>query len=177
MPYDLILKNVNIKSYRRISLIFAILNVLYFIFLLADERRRYIAIISLCTLSAYFLYKLLIAIKRSSKFYVDEWVYFLLMLLWIDSYPLAILNLFLMLISTAATQELHYKFSDIIVQKNFPWKQFEWVKFSNVIIKDNILTMDFITDKLIQGEIQNEVNEKEFNAFASKNLSIGNNNH
>jgi hypothetical protein len=49
----------------------------------------------------------------------------------------------------------------------FPPKKYQWSLFSNVILKDNILTLDFKNNKLIQAEIETkDVNEEAFNTFA-----------
>ena len=42
--------------------------------------------------------------------------------------------------------------------------------FANVILKDNILTIDFKNNKLIQVEIENNINEIQFNEFARQQL-------
>ena len=50
---------------------------------------------------------------------------------------------------------------------------YPWVKMDNVILKDNLLTVDFKTNKLLQTEIAagNEaVDEKIFNVFCSEQL-------
>ena len=70
-----------------------------------------------------------------------------------------------MLQYTAATQTISYVFSEKIEQKNFPWKKYQWSEMSNVVLKDHILTMDFKNNKVIQAEIDNQVDEKAFNSF------------
>ena len=37
----------------------------------------------------------------------------------------------------------------------FPGKKYQWDQFSNVVLKDNILTLDFKNNKLLQAEIEN----------------------
>jgi hypothetical protein len=95
------------------------------------------------------------------------------MILWAnDNFVIAVTNLVLFLLYTASIQKIIYSFdSSHIKQKNFPWKKYHWNELSNVIIKDNLLTMDFKNNKLMQGEITtDEVNEMEFNAFVRKHL-------
>ena len=53
---------------------------------------------------------------------------------------------------------------------NFPQQTYSWDMFDNVILKDNILTMDLKSNKLIQIEIDNSVNEIQFNEFAQQQL-------
>ena len=170
MQFDIILKNDKVRSYRMITVIIVILNLLYFGYLLFDKQHRNLGMISIGTLAIYGVYRIFITRKKGIQFYIDEWVYFVLMLLWIDSYLLAVLNLLLMLLYTAATQEIRYEFSEEVTQKNFPWKKFTWSQFGNIVLKDNILTMDLRTNKIIQAEVNGEVNEKDFNAFVASKL-------
>jgi len=97
------------------------------------------------------------------------------MILWVnDNILLAIANLVLFLLYTISIQKIIYVFdSSLIKQKNFPWKKYQWNEFSNVIIKDNLLTMDFKNNKLIQGEIiTDEIDETEFDEFAKERLKV-----
>jgi len=41
---------------------------------------------------------------------------------------------------------------------------------ANVMLKDNILTVDFRNNKLIQLEIEGNINEIQFNEFAQQQL-------
>jgi hypothetical protein len=95
------------------------------------------------------------------------------MILWAnDNFLIAGINLVLFLLYTITLQKIIYNFdSSLIKQKNFPWKKYHWNELSNVIIKDNLLTMDFKNNKLMQGEIiTDEINEAEFNEFAKRHL-------
>ncbi len=80
----------------------------------------------------------------------------------------------LFLLYTITLQKFRYNFdSSIIEQKNFPWKKYKWNELKNVILKDDMLTMDFKNNKLMQAEIVNaDIDESEFNAFAKKQLSL-----
>jgi hypothetical protein len=60
-----------------------------------------------------------------------------------------------------------------VVVNSFPKRTIPWAEVSNAIIKDGILTVDFRNNKLIQKEIEDEVEpsvEKEFNAFCQQQL-------
>ena len=51
---------------------------------------------------------------------------------------------------------------------SLPKKRFQWSELQNVVLKDEILTLDFHNNKLIQKEIETPVSaeeEKEFNDF------------
>jgi hypothetical protein len=61
-----------------------------------------------------------------------------------------------------------------IVINTFPKKHYPWTDLQNVLIKDNIITLDFKNNKLIQKEINEPVSmaiTQEFNAFCTEQLS------
>lgn len=57
---------------------------------------------------------------------------------------------------------------------SFPVKKYAWAQLQNVMLKDDILTIDCKNNKIYQPEIQNAeqfANEAEFNDFCSKHLA------
>ncbi len=172
--FEIEIKNEKIKSYRMITMLIVILNSLFFIFLLFDISQRKNALISLAFIVVFTGYRFFISKKNSKSFFFDEWIFFLLMILWVDTCIIAIINMLLFLLYTITLQKFRYNFdSSIIEQKNFPWKKYKWNQLRNVILKDDMLTLDFRNNKLMQAEIVNAgINESEFNAFAKKQLSL-----
>ena len=173
--FEIEIKNEKIKSYKIITLLIVILNSLFFIFLIFKTSQSKSALISIGFVLFYTVYRFYISKKNKQSFFFDEWIYFLLMILWVnDNILLAITNLVLFLLYTISIQKIIYVFdSSLIKQKNFPWKKYQWNEFSNVIIKDNLLTMDFKNNKLIQGEIiTDEIDETEFDEFAKERLKV-----
>ena len=71
-------------------------------------------------------------------------------------------------------QKSIYEFEpSFIKQRNFPWKKYQWRQLNNVILKDNLLTIDFKNNRLLQAEITNDdINEKQFNNFAKEQLDL-----
>ena len=66
---------------------------------------------------------------------------------------------------------------DHIVINTFFRKKYRWSELSNVILKDNLLTLDFKNNKILQREIEphiSNVNEKEFNEFCAEQLQKSN---
>lgn len=56
----------------------------------------------------------------------------------------------------------------------FPKKFFQWANFVNVLIKDNILTIDFKNNKILQKETQTNIShelQREFNEFCRQQLA------
>ena len=55
-----------------------------------------------------------------------------------------------------------------------PKKEIKWTELNTVMLKDNLLTIDFKSNRLIQQSIDenlNIVNEKEFNDFCRQQLN------
>jgi hypothetical protein len=61
-----------------------------------------------------------------------------------------------------------------IVFNSIPSKKFKWEQVNNVVLKDNILTIDLKNNQLIQKTVKAEVTpeqEKEFNAFCAEQIN------
>ena len=60
-----------------------------------------------------------------------------------------------------------------VVHNIFPKKVYEWVEIDNVVIRDNLFTMDFMNNRIIQKELDMPVEkslEEEFNAYCKEQL-------
>ena len=171
--FNIEIKNEKIRTYRMIALLIVILYTLFFIYLSLNNIQRKSASISLGFIVLYAGYRFYISRKNNHDFYFDEWIFFLLMILWVDNYLIAFLSMIFFLLYTITLQRIIYHFdTSRIIQKNFPWKKYNWDELSNVILKDNLLTMDFKNNKLMQAEIAStDIDQSLFNAFAQEQLS------
>lgn len=135
--------------------------------------------IALSSIFALFLYVLLrgyVFKKQSSAHFFDEFVFFIPAMCWFGfrNYILMIVLIFMGILFKFSMQQIQFIFTSKKVTKtNFPKKEFEWSLFSNVILKDNILTLDFKNNKLIQAEIEDpkSVNQAEFNELARSKVN------
>lgn len=65
--------------------------------------------------------------------------------------------------------------NDQVVFNTLPKKVYNWNEFSNILIKDGVITIDFKNNRLFQKDLQEPVYaslEKEFNAYAQEQLRI-----
>ena len=180
--FEITLKNNKIKSYRSIALLIVFFNLAVFIFLLFSDKYFYNAASSLFLISIYCLYRFYVAKKNKSGFYMDEVSFFILAGCWValQNYPVVFCCALMGILYHFSLQKIQFVFnSDSIKKINFPPSEYLWNKFSNVMLRDNILTLDFNNNKLIQCEIENvqvtlngkkSINEKEFNEFAQQQL-------
>lgn len=174
--FTIILKNDKIKSYRIIALILLLLNLSVFIFLLVYDAYRYKAASAILLIGIYIFMRLYFVKKYNQGHYLDEICLFVLAGCWmgLQNYILVALCILMGILYHLALQKIIFAFTIQKVSKiNFPQKEFQWNMFSNVLLKDNILTMDFKNNRLIQAEIEKwqPVNEFQFNEFASAQLS------
>ena len=175
--FEIILKNEKIKAYRFFALILVLLNIAIFIFLLAYDSKRYEAGAALMLSGIYIFIRIYMAKKIRNTFYIDEFIFFILAGSWVglQNYPVAFACIIIGLMYHFAMQKLKFVFNDDVVQKlNFPKVEYPWNSFTNVIIKDKILTLDLANNKLIQLEIENEeyIDESGFNEFAYRQIHL-----
>ncbi|MEO9023316.1 MAG: hypothetical protein ABI237_18725 [Ginsengibacter sp.] len=173
--FEIILRNDKIKMYRTIAWIFLLLNFSVFIFLLFYDVYHYPAMAFILALGLYLLLRWYLFKKGNSPVFLDEFVFFIPAAGWfgLHSYMVAIGCLLMGILYKLSLQKIKIIFTrGNIIKTNFPKKEFNWNEFNNVILKDDILTLDFKNNKLLQAQIENDdINETDFNSFAHLQIS------
>ena len=174
MQVDITFKNEKERTYHLISLFYVVLHVLFFIYLLFDETLWKKGISGIVIIILYTAYRLFVSKTSTQNFFYGEGIFFLLglfftitgwwWLFWIE----LVLSIFCILLFQ---KKSIYFNSYVIEHKTRPYKRYKWADLSNVILKDNILTVDFKNNKLLQREIITPVNEEKFNVFAKEQLN------
>lgn len=133
-------------------------------------------------LAAFIVFNLVVfftRINRKDLIPTFKWSLFAAAFLWL-LYPVhvPVIGIFYII---AALLERQLKFpqeigfsKDEITFNTFPSKHYDWQQLKNVIIKDNILTLDFKNNKIFQKETESDVSaetEKEFNEFCRQCLN------
>lgn len=61
----------------------------------------------------------------------------------------------------------------VSIKKTLSAKKYSWQNFGNIVLKDNLLTLDFKNNKVLQLEADGsvQVNEKQFNEFCSQKIT------
>ncbi|KAA9038486.1 hypothetical protein FW778_13060 [Ginsengibacter hankyongi] len=175
LQFEITLKNSKVKSYRFIALLIVFLNFAVFIYLLFFDKYFYDAAASLFLVAVYCLYRFYISKKNKTGFFMDEFSFFILAGSWValQNYPVVAAYILTGILYYVALQKIQFGFDDNSIRKiNFPTAEYQWNQLSNVVLRDDILTLDFNNNKLIQSEIENgkNVNEIEFNEFAQQQL-------
>jgi hypothetical protein len=110
----------------------------------------------------YYSKALLIAALVWLKMPYQQWLFLVFILL-------ALLERF-----AKASPEIGFSDNRIVFNSLFK-KQFRWADFTNIILKDGMLTMDFANNKLLQREVEDDededdATEEEFNLYCSRML-------
>ncbi len=175
MQFEIILKNEKIKSYRTIALIVLLLNLAIFILLLFYDVYRYEAASAILLVGIYIFMRLYFIKKYRQGNYLDQVLLFVLAGCWfgLQNYYMTAALVIVGVLYHLALQKLRIVFTSHNVMKlNYPQKEYFWNTFNNVILKDNILTLDFKNNHLIQAEVEEpkNIDEKKFNSFAQEQL-------
>jgi hypothetical protein len=171
--FEITVKNDKIKYYKFIALLLVLLNMAVFIFLLIADVYFYEAATALLLSGLYLIYLLYVAKKSRNIFFITRITFFILAGCWValQNYLVAFVCVVLGILYHLSLQKLQFVFNhDFIKKKNFPQKTYSWKMLANVMLKDNILTIDSKNNTLIQVEIEGDINETQFNEFANKQL-------
>jgi hypothetical protein len=174
--YELILKNEKEKSYKRISILLLIINFISILYLTYEKGFTkwgplIIASIVAFSISASFYF------KTKNERITFSAGFFLFSLAWQTAgyWIPAALNLFFMILNGIVSQKPMVNITEgQIIYPTFPKKQINWKELNNVILKDDLLSIDFKNNKLIQqliDEGSSSINEKEFNEFCQQQLN------
>ena len=174
--FELILKNEKEVSYKRISILLLVLNVvgLLFITYLKDFKSWMSLIIAAIAILAAFspFY-----FRNKNEKAILTGAFILLSLAWIIAgyWVVGVLNILFMILHTAALQRPIVTISEnAVTYPSFPKKKVDWQELSNLILKDGLLTIDFKNNRIIQqytADISSTIDEKEFNDFCHQQLN------
>jgi hypothetical protein len=171
--FEITIKNEKEKYYKFIALLLVLLNVAIFIFLLFEDVHFYEAAAALLLSGLFLIYLLYMAKKTRSSFFIREITFFILAGCWValQNYLVAFGCVALAILYHLSLQKLQFVFNTGFIKKmNFPQRTYSWEMLDNVMLRDNILTIDFKNNTLIQLEIDCNINETQFNEFANQQL-------
>lgn len=167
--FMVILQNDRLPRYYTLAVLFAILNAVAFILFLFTLNFWMRGITGLAVLLLYFMLRRILVKKRVQRFWADETVFFVLAPVWLFSNILmAVFMVLLGLLFRLATQPLKFTFTHEGVSRSFfPKKTYLWSEFSNIVIKDGYLTLDFKNNRVLQARIEDPeiIDVKAFHSF------------
>jgi len=174
--FELILKNEKEVSYKKISILLLVLNLvgLLFITYLKDFKNWGPFI-----MAAIAIFSAFIALYFNNKNERSPLTgaFFVLSLAWIfaNYWVVGLFNILFMILHIAALQKPIVSISESrVFFPSFPKKKIDWQELSNLMLKDGLLTIDFKNNRIIQqqiADISSTIDEKEFNDFCRQQLN------
>ena len=176
--FEVVLKNYKIRSYRLLAFFLLCLNLVVYVFLLIARVLFYEAAMSSLVIISYSTYCFFRYKKNKENYFITAAAFFVMAGCWlvVSNYIIASCCVLLGILYHFASQKIVFIFNDNVIKKiNFPKASYSWKTLGNVILRDDILTLDFNNNNLIQAEIENaqSINEPEFNTFAREQLTSG----
>ena len=177
--FALFIKNEKAGSYKKLALFIILLSAVVFLifFFYADKTSdRSIAITTLCIIAAAFMIDRVLNFKQKGKVEFESILLVVISvgLLAMKYWWPAIIFFSLFLLYRISQRRLLVSVSaDEVIYPSFPKTIITWAELNNVILKDDLLTIDFKNNKIIQQLIQKKepaVNEQEFNDFCKAQL-------
>ena len=179
--YIIQLPNEKARTYRFVTILILLINCIAFctVFInTTDEKLKIIGALGATTsLIPLIIFLTNLHAKKLSAYHT-EISFILLSMYWVlfEKYLFAVFILCFAVIGFYASKKFKVIFSaDKILYPSFPVKTFLWSEVSNVILKDNVLTIDLKNNKLIQAVIEkssaDEIDEAGFNEFCRQQLT------
>ncbi|MEO8711852.1 MAG: hypothetical protein ABI405_06985 [Parafilimonas sp.] len=180
--YDFVvtLKHPDYKIYNIISVLMCLMTVTASAFGMLQTTFTNLSWINIF-LAGVIVYNLIFSfLNRNEKgsIVTFKWALYASAFLWL-LYPLNIMGISIFFIIAAllerqikSPQEIGFS-KDGITFNTFPFKNYTWQQVSNVILKDDLLTLDRANNKILQKETETEVSpetEREFNEFCKQQL-------
>jgi hypothetical protein len=173
--YGYALKSDKLVSYSRIGIIFFTINIVCLLlvgYVTPDANQRLYAWAGGGLTLLWLLYVLLLGKQGGNSRMRFTPGYGFLFFLWIKLgfYWVAPVVLLLAVLDYIARRPLVVRFTvQQVHYPAFPPRAIAWAELQNVVLKDGLLTIDFVNNKMLQTEIEEEVAAEEaarFNAFA-----------
>jgi hypothetical protein len=182
--YDFVvtLKHQNYKIYDVITVLLCLMTLAAFIFAIMHTGFTTYNWVNVFLAAFIVINIFIIIINRNKKDIIPtfKWSLFAAAFLWL-LYPLHIPAIAIFYI-IAALLERQIKFpqeigfsKDAVTFNTFPFKNYTWQQFKNVMLKDNILTLDFSNNKILQKETESDISsetEREFNEFCRQQMAV-----
>ncbi len=177
-PYVVILKNENARYANGVGLLISVLCIIFFVseyFTNADRSIVWpIGAACMASVAAWNIWQS----KKGKKSYYKPG-FIIAAIVWLSMPYLHWLSILLIILyflehQVKRPQEIGFSEEKIVANSIFI-KTYYWQDLSNVVLKDNILTLDFLNNRIIQKEVldddEPDADEDEFNDFCKMQLA------
>ena len=176
--YELVMQNPKLKTYQKISWLVVAMNFFAFIYiayqLMNTEEFRWPLLGAILIAVFVIIFQLK---KRKDPGSQPQFLFpfFVIMFTWVqlNNYWFVLAILLIVVFENMSKKKLVVRIEEEkIIYPSFPKKEFHWQEIKNLLLKDDLLTIDFKNNKLIQAlVVETDVNEEEFNEFCRERLT------
>lgn len=175
--YVVSLKNRNTKYIDLIGLLLGIMSVIFFVReLLVAHQVGLAYLLGTIFVSAVLIWNVVQSSKGKKVYYSRALLIAALVWMKMPFFQwLTFVFIILALLEYQAKYSLEIGFSDqeIVINSMFK-KRYAWSTFDNIVLRDGIITLDFINNRILQREVEDdeddEADEDEFNAYCERQL-------
>ncbi len=177
-PYIVTLKNPASWQYNAFGFLLNLVSCVFFTREFVFVESKNIFLIAGILLVIGFLIWNIIRMRQGHHVFFNR-AYLISALLWIKMPYMEWLFVAFILLAILERQvklplEIGFSETQVVFNTLFR-KRYDWSQLSNVVLKDGLLTIDFMNNRLLQREVddeedEEEVSEEEFNAFCRAQL-------
>ena len=178
--YVVILKNQHSKYINILGFLLGLLSVVFFVKELVDTRQTaFVYLIGVIFILGVLIWNVYQSVYRHRKVYYSR-ALLIAALVWMKMpyYQwLTFVFIILALLEYQAKYAIEIGFSEQHIKFNTLFRKvYSWRDFTNIVLKDGMLTLDFANNRILQREIEYDVDEddadeKEFNEYCQKQLA------
>ena len=178
--YVVVLKNQNTKYINILGFLLALLSTVFFVKeLLQPGQTGFVYLVGVLFIICVLIWNVYHSVYKGKKVYYSR-ALLIAALVWMKMpyYQwLTFVFIILALLEYQAKFAVEIGFSDNEIKFNTLFKKrYQWSDFSNIVLKDGLLTLDFANNKIFQREIgddgaDDDADEKEFNEYCQGQLA------
>ena len=178
--YVVVLKNQQTRYINMVGILLSVLSVAFFVKEILEARQTaFVYLIGVLFIVGVLAWNIYHSVYKREKVYYSR-ALLIAALVWMKMpyYQwLSFVFIILALLEYQAKYSVEIGFSDDEIKFNtFFKKKYRWSDFTNIVLKDGLLTLDFANNKLLQREIEDDddeddADEKEFNEYCQRQLA------
>jgi hypothetical protein len=175
--YVVTLKNQNNRYIDILGLLLSIFSAVCFGLELVHSNNVSVApLIGVIAVPGFVIWNLLLQAKKRKVYYSRALLIAALVWMKMPYFQwLAFVFIMLALLEYQAKYAIEIGFADNeIVFNSLLKKRYDWKQFSNIMLKDGLLTLDFNNNRILQREVEDDeeddASEEEFNDYCSRQL-------
>ena len=177
--YVVVLKNQQTKYINILGFLLGLLSIVFFVKeLLKPGKTGFVYLIGVLFIAGVLIWNVYHSVKHKKVYYSRALLIAALVWMKMPYYQwLSFVFIILALLEYQAKFAVEIGFSDNEIKLNtLLKKRYRWSDFTNIVLKDGVLTLDFANNKILQREIEDDeeeddADEKEFNDYCQKQLA------